>query len=1126
MILHHLLIHNMKKIVIVFGMLFFLFSVPFSCKGKEPQSSGMPVHHDIKVRLYPDEHRLQAEDMMTLPEGAPSEFRIYIHKGLDPFTSTPGVQLFRKEEEEYGVPVESFTVKLPPGVHTFVLGYGGVIDHPLEPVGKEQARGFSDTPGTVSDKGVFLSDSSFWYPMLDEGFITFTVRIELPSGWDAVSQGGRTLHEKEETGTRVIWESPEPQESIYLVAARFTEYSRPAGKILAMVFLRTPDPGLAGKYLDATAQYVDMYDRLIGPYPYSKFALVENFWETGFGMPSFTLLGPTVIRLPFIINSSYPHEILHNWWGNSVYPDYTTGNWSEGLTAYLSDHLIKEQQGNGPEYRLSVLQKYADYVSSGRDFPLTEFRSRHSSPSEAVGYGKSLMFFHMLRGELGDRIFKETLRDFYRTNKFRLAGFDDLEKSFGKVSGKDLQAEFDQWIKREGAPEIKISEAKVLKSKGGIILNIALDQVQHGKAYELGVPFAVTLEGLDEAYQSVAVMDNKRTHLSLELPAKPLRLDVDPEYDVFRRLDRKEIPPGVSQALGAKKMLVVTPGTDDEVMLRGYRDLAVSLGNSGPDEIEIKSDRDIVALPNDRAVAILGWKNRFLTEVAGYLSGYDVSIGEENVRIADTVYPRGNHSFVLAARNPAVPDNAIIFIAAGLPEALTGLGRKLPHYHKYSYLVFKGDAPENAAKGRWPVVDSPMTVFFPGGSESQVKTASLAPREPLVPLPSVFSEARMMETVNFLSAHEMKGRGMGTPELDRAAEYIAGRFGDAGLMPGGDNGSYFQTWDDRGDDGQVRNMKNVIGVMPGTEPAMSGQSVVVGAHYDHLGSGGPGVKKVNIGKIHPGADDNASGVAILIELARVLGKSVKPDRSIVFGAFTGEEVGKKGSKFYVDHEKAYPAEKCIGMVNLDNVGRLGRKKLLVLGAGSAAEWIHILRGAGYVTGVEIDLVSEDLDSSDQKSFQEAGVPAIQLFAGPHPDYHTPDDTYDRIDAGGLVKVASVAKEVVEYLSFRKDSLTATAKPESGGSPGPAGPRKVSLGTVPDFACSGEGCRISGVIPGSPAEACGLREGDVITRINEKTIGGLKDLSGVLKSLSPGDRISIKFLRDGREMTVEAEVDER
>ena len=105
-----------------------------------------------------------------------------------------------------------------------------------------------------------------------------------------------------------------------------------------------------------------MYRGLIGPYPYTKFAMVENFWETGYGMPSFTLLGPSVLRFPFILTSSYPHEILHNWWGNSVFVDYASGNWCEGLTAYLADHLIQEQRGTGATYRRNTLQKYRDYV--------------------------------------------------------------------------------------------------------------------------------------------------------------------------------------------------------------------------------------------------------------------------------------------------------------------------------------------------------------------------------------------------------------------------------------------------------------------------------------------------------------------------------------------------------------------------------------------------------------------------------------------------------------------------------------------------------------------------------------------------------------------------------------------
>ena len=179
-----------------------------------------------------------------------------------------------------------------------------------------------------------------------------------------------------------------------------------------------------------------MYRSLIGPYPYGKFALVENFWETGYGMPTFTLLGPEVVRFPFIINSSYPHEILHNWWGNSVFVDYQSGNWCEGLTAYLADHLIAEQRGAGDEYRRSTLQRYRDYVKAGRDFPLSEFRARSSAAEEAVGYGKALMGDHMLRRAIGDEGFRKVVARFYHDFRGKRATFRDLQRTAETVSGR------------------------------------------------------------------------------------------------------------------------------------------------------------------------------------------------------------------------------------------------------------------------------------------------------------------------------------------------------------------------------------------------------------------------------------------------------------------------------------------------------------------------------------------------------------------------------------------------------------------------------------------------------------------------------------------------------------------
>jgi len=1113
----------MRNLIRYTWIILLLVLIPAVSRAEKSPPEEEP-HHDLRISLFPGTGRLKAVDTITLPPGSASELRFSLHPGLRPRSLTDGVRITRASDGGSGV--ESFITHMPEGTRTFSIQYEGEISHALEPVGKEQARGFSDTRGIISQEGVYLTSSSLWYPDLGEELLTFTLEIRLPEGWDAVSQGERTAHQKEKEGTRARWESRDPQDGVVIAAAPFQEYDAACGNVRCMVFLREEDAELARKYLDAASRYIKMYDDLIGPYPYKKFALVENFWETGFGMPSFTLLGSRVIRLPFIINSSFPHEILHNWWGNGVFPDYAKGNWSEGLTAYLSDHLIKEQQDSGAEYRFTTLQKYTDYVLEGRDFPLVDFRSRHSPSSEAVGYGKALMFFHMLRLELGDRVFTRTLQEFYRQFLFRFASYRDLRESFEKVSGKDLEADFDQWVAAPGAPEIRVENIEQQKRASGYHVTGTLRQVQSGKAYHLPVPVAVTMEGQDRAFQSVVIMDSKLQDFGFDLQARPLRIDIDPEYDLFRRLDRSEVPPAISQTLGAKKMLVLLPSAARDDLIDAYGKLAEMLGASGPDEVEIKSDADVKDLPRDRSIAILGWENRFFPDIASSIEQYGASAGREKVRIGSSDLQVSHHSFVLTAKNGTEGETAELFIATDMPEAVPALGRKLPHYHKYSYLVFRGSEAENIVKGRWPVVDSPLTAFFKEDSEKVRKSAmaKLKEREPLVRPSRDPSAGRMMETVRFLSAPEREGRGLGSRGHESAAEYIAKRFRDAGLLPAGDSGdTFFQTWEEEaGEPSRKTTFRNVVGIIPGTNPELAKQSVVVGAHYDHIGFGWPDVRGENKGKLHPGADDNASGVAVLVELANELGRSFRPERTIVFAAFTGEEAGKRGSAHYVASEKRYPVDACFAMINLDTVGRLNGKKLLVLDSGSAREWEHIFRGACYLAGVDVDMVQEELDSSDQGSFIEAGIPAVQIFSGANVDYHRPSDTADKIDPDGLVKVAAAAKEVVEYLSSRKEPLTAVV-PAKGIQASSGRERKVSLGTVPDFSYKGKGVRLSGVVPGSPAETAGLRDGDILIKMNASSLTNLRDLSEVLKSLNSGSRVEVLFLRDGREMKTEAEL---
>jgi aminopeptidase N len=1093
-----------------------------------PAAGAQVAHHALEVRIDPAAHRLEVRDEIRLPKDGPETLEFQLHAGLDPRIESDGATLNRlagAANHGAGIPVETYRVTLPPGTRAFTLTYAGKIHHPVTELGEEYARSFSASPGIIGADGVFLGGSSYWYPtVLGSPFLSFEMRVRLPEGWRSVSQGERS-DRTEVGGVTDTWREMSPQEEIYLIAGPFTEYDRATATADAVVFLREPDEALAGRYLELTGRYLEMYQRLIGRYPYAKFALVENFWETGYGMPSFTLLGPRVIRLPFIPYTSYPHEILHNWWGNGVYVDYGSGNWSEGLTSYLADHLLKEQRGDGAEYRRAALQKYADYVDTNKDFPLVEFRGRHNSVTEAVGYGKTLMVFHMLRRQLGDRKFTQGLRRFYADNVFKVADWSDVAKAFNAVADEPLDAFFDQWITRPGAPELRLSDVAVEETGSGFRLRALIEQTQDAPPYALKVPVAVQIEGREQAELHEVSMTGRKQAFALELPARPLRLAVDPAFDLFRRLHRAEIPPAISQALGGDRVLMVLPSAAPEPLREAYAQLARSWQRGRGAEVELRRDDELDALPDDRVVWLFGWENRFRPLLDEALTAYDFESTPDSVSVGGKRLTRAENVAVVLARHLANPDQALAWIATDNVAAMPGLARKLPHYGKYSYLGFAGDEPDNVLKGQWPVIASPLSVTF---TEGTTPALVLAPREPLAELPPAFSSARMMDVVRRLADPALEGRGLGSPGLDTAAEYIAAQFEEIGLEPAGDPGKgYFQSWQTRaGDPARPMTLRNVVGVIRGTSPALAKQSVVVGAHYDHLGRGWPDVRKGNAGKIHPGADDNASGIAVLLELARVLADGPPPERSIVFAAFTGEEANRMGSRHYVPSASAFPATKAIGMLNLDTVGRLGDGPLYALGIGSAREWVHILRGAGYVTGVRVQPVEEPLDASDQTSFIEAGIPAIQLFSGAHADYHRPSDTPDKVDAEGMVRVAAVAREAIDYLAGPDARLTG----KDSGAPATAAQeksaRRAALGTVPDFAYSGEGVRLSDVNPGSPAEKAGLRGGDVLIAVNGQAVNTLREYADVLRGLAPGDAVEIQYVRGGETRTTKTNVVER
>jgi hypothetical protein len=1021
--------------------------------------------------------------------------------------------------------VARYRVKLADGVSDFEISYRGAVNFALGGQKEQYTRGFQSTAGIVSEEGIYLAGSSLWYPFFSSELVSFRLESNVPSDWQLISQGNGSS--RDEAGL-ANWDSAGPVDEIYLVGGPLVKYAEPAGNVAAEVYLREPDDALADVYLTATAQYLEMYRNLIGPYPYGKFALVENFWETGYGMPSFTLLGPQIIRFPFILTSSYPHEILHNWWGNSVFVDYATGNWCEGLTAYMADHLMQEQIGRGAPYRRDTLKKYRDFVKDGRDFPLTEFRSRHSAATEAVGYGKVLMGFHMLRRQMGDEAFRDAMARFYRTNRGTQASFSNVQEALEETSGLDLNVFFQQWVDRTGAVDLSVENVLAAKTDAGWQVTGEIVQSQKtagSEPYAMLVPvYVTTVAGLQI---STVPVDSERDAFMLELAEQPLLLEVDPEFDLFRLLDPRETAPSIGQIFGESQIFAVLPATASPAKLQAYRELAQSW-QSDVHNIEIVLDTEFGELPNNAAAWFFGAENRLAPRFFGVDSTIDLELDADSLIAAGEEIPLEGHSAVVVRRHPENDAKAIGWITVDPLEAFPGISSKLPHYGKYSYLGFAGAEPGNTVKGEWTATDSPLRVDLRPTSERKGPAVAAAPpvRAALAELPPVFSREELVAHVEILAGDEMAGRGLGTAGLELAADYIEQQFQAANLLPGAADGSYSQMFTvPEGEDGQPHQVRNIIGVLPGSNPAMEGETVIVSAHYDHLGSGWPDVRADAGEGTYFGADDNASGVAVLIELAKTLAEQGRPQRTIVFIAFTGEEAGKLGSKYFVANLQPDARDRIIGVINMDTVGRLEGQDISVFGAGSASEWQHVFRGIGFTTGIGSKMITMELDSSDQQSFIDAGIPGVQISSGASLDYHRPTDTADKIDGDGLVKTAVFVKEAVDYLAARPEPLTVTIdsaaqkpRPAAGS---PAGARRVSVGTVPDFAWQGTGVRISSVVPGSPAESAGLRAGDILVGIAGQPVASLQGYTDLLKTLEPGQTVALKIVRDGTEMERDA-----
>ncbi len=336
---------------------------------------------------------------------------------------------------------------------------------------------------------------------------------------------------------------------------------------------------------------------------------------------------------------------------------------------------------------------------------------------------------------------------------------------------------------------------------------------------------------------------------------------------------------------------------------------------------------------------------------------------------------------------------------------------------------------------------------------------------------------------------------------------------------------------------------NVVGVIEGSDPVLKNEYVVIGAHMDHLGMGGPGsLATSKAPAIHHGADDNASGTAGVMQLARYFGEGRREEgkrervthaalssfppslfppsltkRSIILMCFSGEELGLFGSDWYVKHP-IVPLDKTIAMLNMDMVGRLRDNKLTVIGSGTATEWNGLLDDLNKTSRFALAKSESGFGASDQQSFYTKNVPVLFFFTGTHPQYHTPQDTVDLINAEGEAKVLNLVAECARRVA-NDTSRPTFQRIQTPDQNAPSRGLRVYFGSVPDYAAMVEGVQLNGVREGSPAEKAGLKAGDIITKFGDRIIKNVYDYTYALQDHKPGDVVQVIVTRGSQSLTL-------
>ena len=705
-------------------------------------------HHELFVQIVPEQHAIIAKDRLTLevPESQNS-----IRFSLAPTLQIDHIALVQESagteslihdvpfEIEHGSAPESVQeVSLPSqvvtaGLATLDVHYHGVINDPPRDPRHLRFVTPSETAGHIGPEGVYVSSESHWYPDIQESLSTYTLLVAVPTGWTVVTQGKAGESRACPAGlcrndqmVMTEWAVTRPSEALTLVAntfvATFRDWTAKTGqRIRLSTYLFPNDAHLAGEYLDATAHYLDAYIPLLGPYPFEKFAVVENFFASGLGMPSFTLLGSGIIKRHYVQPYALGHEIVHSWIGNDVFNRSERGNWVEGLTTYLANYYWYELMGDraqAQDQRRLMVQGYNLHVPPERDYPVAQFTQKLDEHDNAIGYHKAAMLFHLLRQEVGEETFWRALTSLVAQYRGRHAEWRDLERVFAEESRQDLRWFFAQWVEQDGAPVLSLLEAVARPVAGEPAQTFQLEAtiVQSNKPFRLPLQLLIRMEG-DREHLLTLPLRSLRETISVTLPARPIAIDLDPEFMAVRRIARQTLPPVLNHYVTDLRRSVLMAFTDEPGLPSPFRDVVARI--EAQERQRPIGERTVIAsmaqnglLPQEGSVLVLGGpeSRSGIQSILDNHCGERTTLNDRGVTVMGTVHEGPGLALLVSCHRVDRPGSVVTVLYAATQQAVRQVARLLFFYGWNSFVLFKDGTV--VTRGEWPLASEGTEVHL------------------------------------------------------------------------------------------------------------------------------------------------------------------------------------------------------------------------------------------------------------------------------------------------------------------------------------------------------------------------------------------------------------------------------